>query len=298
MIYNYFPVKIRDIVKKSLEVCDNIEEIRIRSGQNIVFCGSDSKWFIDNTGQFTGDKKNGLKLFKDDLKEMIKYFTLNSVYAMQQDIKNGFITLTDGTRVGLCGRCVIKDGEIENITNISSFNIRMSRQVDGWGNKTFDEIGPESQNTLIIAPPGYGKTTLLRNMIKYASDYGKNVSVIDERCEISPVSEGDRVYDLGVNTDVLSDTSKIIGVNIMLRTMNPEIIAVDEILTKEDFQMLRNTALSGVKIFATFHGKSKNDYERKANAFIGNEHIFDNYIIISKNEKNNRVIKYELQEGL
>lgn len=298
MLYNYFPLRIRDVIKNCIEERDDVEEIRVRCGQNIVFSNRTGKWFVNKSGHLTRSSDDSVKLFKDDLKEMLKYFTQNSVYAMQQDIKNGFITLPDGTRVGLCGRCIIKNGEIENISNISSFNIRLSRQISGWGYDLFRKIGVHNKNVLIIAPPGYGKTTLLRNMIKYASDIGKNISVIDEKSEISPVSEGLRIYDLGLNTDVLSDVPKDKGVNMMLRTMNPEIIAVDEMLSKEDFEIIKNTALSGVKIFATFHGSGADDYISKSEAFLGEEFEFDSYIIITENENFKRVINYMPKEKI
>ena len=282
MLYNYFPDRVREIVRKRLEFDDTIEEIRVRCGQNIVFCTYNDKFFLDETGNFTKDFNDSIKLHKEDLKEMLKYFTRNSVYAVQQDIRNGFVTLSDGTRVGLCGRCIVNNGTIENINNISSFNIRLSRQVIGWGDNIFNEIDVSKKNILIISPPGGGKTTLLRNMIKYASCNGKNVSVVDEKSEIAPFSEGERIYDLGINTDVLSDISKQSGINIMLRTMNPEIIATDELLTKDDFEVLKNTSASGVKVFATFHGINKNDYLTKAKTFGVTENFFDCYIIISK----------------
>lgn len=298
MIYNYFPVKVREVIKKGLETYNHIEEIRVRCGQNIVFCNQSNKLFLDESGNLTEYFERGIKLYKDDMKEMLKYFTQNSVYAMQQDIKNGFVTLADGTRIGLCGRCVVKNGEIENINNISSFNIRLSRQVAEWGYEIFDEIRVTDKNILIIAPPGLGKTTLLRSLIKYVSDCGMNVSVVDEKCEISPVSEGNMIYDLGINTDVLSDAPKNSGINAVLRTMNPQIIATDELLTKEDFELIKNISLSGVKILSTFHGKSLNDYETKMKSFGLSGSVFDCYIAISLNENYERVIKYELRRKI
>lgn len=289
MLYNYFPVKVRKAIKNCLETYSDIEEIRVRCGQNIVFCNLSGKWFADSFGNFTKNSENGIKLYKDDLKEMLKYFTQNSVYAMQQDIKNGFITLTDGTRVGLGGRGVVKNGCIENINNIFSYNIRIPRQVAGWGVDLFEKIKVNNKNVLIIAPPGLGKTTLLRNMIKYASDCGKNISVIDEKCEIVPIADGRLIFDLGQNTDVLSDVPKNCGINIMLRTMNPEIIAIDELLTEEDFDVVKNASASGIKIFATFHGKCKEDYLLKVKKFGADELKFDCYIAIAQNEKGERI---------
>ncbi len=297
MLYNYFPLRVRDAVKQGLKNNTDIEEIRVRCGQNITFCSLNSKCFLDKNGNLIKNTNEGVRLHKEDLKEMFKYFTQNSVYAMQQDIKSGFITLPDGTRVGICGRCITKCGIVENINDISSFNIRLSRQIDGWGNNIFNKFDLAERNVLIIAPPGYGKTTLLRNMIKYASDMGKNVSVIDERSEISPFSEGARIYDLGLNTDVLSDIYKKEGINIMLKTMNPEIIATDEILSKEDFEIINNISVSGVKIFATFHGITEKDYFDKARIFGITKTPFDCFLIISKNHSG-RTINYRLLEEI
>jgi len=295
MLYNYFPVRIRETVRRALSYSQSIEEIRVRCGQNIIFCDSNGKWFVDNSGNLTKSFDESIKISKEDMKEMMKYITRNSVYAMQQDIKNGFVTLSDGTRVGLCGRCVVKNGKLENINNFSSFNIRLSRFIEGWGTEVFEKVGVCTKNVLVIAPPGYGKTTLLRNMIKFASDKGRNVSVVDEKCEISPMNEGVCVYELGNNTDILGDINKMIGIHIMIRTMNPEIIATDELLTADDFKALKNASLSGVNIYATFHGTCKEDYYEKAGIFGIDKAFFDCYILIRKNKSNKREIMYEMQ---
>lgn len=284
MIYDYFPQRIRSAVQKACNNNKYIEEIRVRCGQNIIICDNHDRWFLDTNGNLTKSVNSTIILYKNDLKEMFGLITHNSVYAMQQDIKNGFITLPDGSRVGLCGRCVIKNGKIENINNISSFNIRLSRQVKDWGSDIFRKLDICTKNVLIVAPPGYGKTTLLRNMVKFVSDNGKNVSVLDERCEISPMYDGEMICDLGVNTDVLSDVPKKEGIAMLLRTMNPDFIATDEIMTKEDFELVTYLTNSGVNVFATFHGKDVNDYISKTKLFGIDGNIFDCFIIISKTD--------------
>jgi len=293
MIYNYFPYALRETIKAALYNCKHLEEIRVRAEKNIVFCESNNRWFVDCNGKLTNDITKGVKVSQKQLEDIIKYLTQNSVYAMQDEIKKGFITIKDGSRVGICGKCIVRDDKIENIKQVSSINIRIAHEVKDCGLEVYKKVCDRSKNLLIISPPGHGKTTLLRDLIRLTSNNGKNVSVVDERCEIAPIIEGKPIFDVGINTDVLSDSPKDIGINMVLRTMNPQIIAVDEIATKEDFEAVLRATNSGVKIFATFHGNTKQDYYDKINAFGVSKILFDNYIYISKNKLYGRNISYE-----
>ncbi len=282
MIYKYFPEDIRHIIKQAVKKTRCLEEIRIRCGQKIVFCEAQGKFFVNSQGNLTQNKCDGITMCKRQMEEMLRLITKNSMYAVQAEIKKGFVTLPDGSRVGLCGKCVTTNGKVEYIRDITSLNIRISREVKECATKIYSELLISDKNILIMSPPGHGKTTFLRDLVRLASEDGKNVVIIDERCEIAPFVDGYSIYDLGNNTDVLCDLPKSLGIDMALRTMNPQMIAVDEISTIDDFDAIIRAMYSGVKILATFHGTNKTDFHNKVSEKYVSKLNFDNFIYINK----------------
>ncbi len=167
----------------------------------------------------------------------------------------GYITAPGGHRIGLCGDCVIQAGSVVGIRTATSLCVRVARAFVGIGNRV-----PSKGSLLILGPPGVGKTTLLRDLIRIRSEYGTAVSVVDERGELFP--SGD-IFDCGPRTDILTGCSKAQGVEMALRTMGPNCIAVDEITASEDCQALLNAAWCGVDLLATAHASHCNDLKRR-----------------------------------
>ena len=267
MIEKYFPLKFKSAIKRA-ELKEGLTEVRVRVKKPIIFKYGN---FAEISDDITERK---------DIDEIISYMSLSSLYAYKDEMKMGYITLCGGHRAGLCGKCVEKQGEGTFIKDITSINIRIAREIDGVSFKFISKM--IDKNVLVISPPGCGKTTFLRDSAKYLSKMGYNVGIVDERCEISPYSEQKFVFDLGINTDVLSGYNKADGMIMMLRTMNPDIIITDEIATFDDFSAVLKIINSGVKVIASFHGGSILEYKNKLKLMGVNDDYFDTKIILNK----------------
>lgn len=231
----------------------NLNEIRLRARQKVILKCVNQEIVLESIVT--------TKTILDILLNVSK----NSIYAIQSDINNGFVIIRGGHRVGICGEVVYVDGKIKNVKNISSLNIRVARQVYGCADVVLSEIVKRGKvlNTLIVSPPGCGKTTLIRDIIRQISNgvdvlnlKGKNVSLIDERGEIASVYNGVPCLDVGIRTDVMSNVNKSEGMKMMIRSMAPDVIATDEIGKKEDIVAIKEAVLSGVNVLFTMHGDS------------------------------------------
>lgn len=197
-------------------------------------------------------------------------------------IGQGYVTASGGHRIGICGETVFHNGVVTGIRTATSLCIRVARDFPGLAYT----IPMNRKSVLIIGPPGSGKTTLLRDMIRQRSDKGHgSIGVLDERGEIFPVVDGTSCYATGSNTDILTGCSKRQGIDILLRTMGPTCIAVDEITQEEDCKALLNAGWSGVSLIATAHAGSAMDlYSRPVYKPLVANHLFD-YLIILKPDK-------------
>lgn len=183
---------------------------------------------------------------------------------------SGYITIRGGHRVGITGNVVLKDGQVINISHIYSLNFRIARQILNCSKELLKYIlnirENSIYNSIILSPPGRGKTTILRDTIRNISNgisdikfYGINIGVVDERGEIAAMYKGVPQNDIGERTDILDSVSKDIGMKMLIRSMNPKVIVADEIGTKEDIEAINYAVCSGVKGLFTAHGNSLND---------------------------------------
>ncbi len=263
-----------------LNCTNNITEIRIRTKSKIIVRCSKNEYIID----FIATPK----IILDILLNVSK----NSIYAIQNDINNGFVVIKGGHRIGISGEVVYVDGKIKNIKNICSLNIRIARQVYGCADSILPSIIYMNKliNTLIVSPPGCGKTTLLRDIIRQVSNgipslnfSGKNVALIDERGEIASAYDGNPSLDVGVRTDVMSNIEKSQGMKMMIRSMSPDVIATDEIGKKEDILAIKDAVLCGVNVIFTMHGDSVSSISKNSNIKeLLDENIFSKIILLSQ----------------
>jgi len=277
-VLNVLPISIKCEIQK-IGSSGILTEIRLRVGRKCIIYISTKEIVLEY-----------IVVLKDLLDILVKVSS-NSIYAIQNDINQGFVTIKGGHRIGICGEVVIDNGKIKNIKNINSMNIRIARQIIGCSDKILPHIvvGKSFSNTLIISPPGCGKTTMLRDIIRQLSQgipnlhvTGVNVGVIDERGEIASIHNGIPGLDVGMRTDVLTNVPKSIGIEMLVRSMGTKIIATDEIGSDSDIDAIKYAALSGVGLVFTMHGKSIEDvYKKDCIKSAIKEGLFDNIIILS-----------------
>ena len=273
-----------------------IQEIRIKIGKPIILNLSNEEKILNYIAT------------NEDMKEILVKISNYSLYAYEEEIKQGYITIKGGHRIGLAGECVISQGEIKTIKNISSLNIRISKEVPGCSNKLMPMIteGDRIYNTLIVSPPKCGKTTILRDIAKNISNgmytiklKGKKVVIIDERSEVAASYNGIPQMNVGIRTDILDNCLKKTGMLMAIRSLSPEVLICDEIGTLGEVEALNMAFNSGVNIIVTVHGYDIEDiYGRKALKELIDEDILERIIVLSNRKGAGTIEKvYKIERG-
>ena len=204
-----------------------------------------------------------------ELDQLVEIASRASRHAVLDQIRRGYLTIEGGHRIGLCGTAVMREGEIHALRALSSADLRIARQVEGACAPVLDGLCPGGRlaDTLILAPPGLGKTTLLRDLIRAVSEgegcLPLRVALADERGEVAAMYGGRPQLAVGRRTDVVEGCPKAQGLMLLLRGMGPQVLAVDEITAPEDVRALTAAAGCGVTLLATAHGEGRADLERR-----------------------------------
>lgn len=297
-ILHIFPDYMRPGWQHTAEMADGLQEIRLRAGGKIILIADGKERYLNGTGQVVSDIREGSHVTQQDMEAILNHICDYSVYAFSDEIRQGFLTLPGGHRVGLAGQVILEnEKEIRNMKHICYMNIRISHEIKGAADSVMNYVyeGRRLLNTLIISPPGCGKTTLLRDMIRQISDgtryaEGMTVAVVDERSEIAGCYLGLPQNDVGMRTDVLDACPKALGMMMVLRSMAPQVVAVDELGREEDMSAVFHVMQCGSRILATIHGDSLEDIMKKDFLKdLGRMQLFDRYILLEKAEGRCRI---------
>ena len=283
MLENYLPKNIYNGIKKYLDLID-LNEIRMRVDAPIIVTVRNKKYFLGETGFC--DKEKAIVMDYLSLQSFVYNLCENSVYTINDYLKCGYITLPHGVRVGITGEVVTENGLVKTIKNFQAVNIRIPHVIKGCSLPVLELLIENEQflNTLIISPPGCGKTTFIRDIVYQLSkhDYPWNVLIADERNEIANITAGESNIDLGGFCDIYTNSSKQFAFCYGIRSMRPDLIVTDEIDIDKDLITIKDACNCGVKVLATIHAEDIRQLKNKRgfDEILKNK-LFDRYVVLS-----------------
>lgn len=299
VLLELFPTSLRHVLGQVPEhAMDTLEEIRIRENRPLEISYGSRYSFVRVDGTLTDAYREAYTPSREDCKALLERVTNHSIYAVEEELRRGYVTVPGGHRIGLAGRTVLDKGSVSHLRDIAGFNVRMARARIGFGAQVLpgllDFKSRTIRHTLIISPPQQGKTTLIRDLARCLSSGewhhsaaqgwgGRKVGIVDERSEIAASDKGVPTFDLGPRCDVLDACPKAEGIMMMVRSLSPEIIVVDEIGRPEDAAALYEAIHAGVRVLATAHATDLSDvFARPVLAKLANEGVFGAYVVLSR----------------
>lgn len=284
-ILSVFPGEQRGFWMDLLVQTKHLQEIRIRVGcpvqlltdQGEHFCQGSEKWMT-----------------QEALQKILQHVCHYSLYAYEEELRQGYVTIPGGHRIGMAGQVILRpDGSMGGFKKVQYFNVRIAREKKGTARKLLPYVYREGNplNVLLVSPPAAGKTTMLRDLVRLVSDgtsygSGKKVGIVDERSELAGCYLGIPQNDVGRRTDVLDGCPKAEGMMLLIRSMSPQILAVDEIGTRSDAEALHAAFATGCKVFSTIHGESAEDVKRKIFLKeILKEKWFERFVFLERKEE-------------
>ena len=300
---------LRRLVEQAPFSFDRLQEMKLRAGKPFL-CRYEGREYgfletgvpvaVDTFDQSLREKKTAVlwRVSAREVKETLEYAGNYSLYAYEEELRQGFLTVQGGHRIGVAGKAVLENGEIRTLKYISFLNIRLAHEVKGCGAKLLPYLYEDGRvrNTLILSPPGFGKTTLLRDVIRLISNgaeghAGLTVGVADERSELAACYQGVPQNDVGERTDVLDACPKAQALFMLIRSMSPQVVAADEIGSAVDAEALKQAACCGCSVLATAHGASLEEIRGKPSLeMLFREGIFERYILLGQRHGDRRQV--------
>ncbi len=269
-----------------------VEEIRLRIGQPLLLKAFQQDIFLDKFGQQSSQEK-AYRIKQVDLIETLERMTNSSLYAVNEELKQGFLTLPGGHRVGVVGEAIMQGENLQTIKHISAINFRLAREIKGRAIDVLPFLIEPSgliKHTLVLSAPRAGKTTFLRDLIGLLSEgvpklglSGQTVGVVDERGEIAGMWQGIPTFNLGPRTDVLDSCPKARGIGMLVRAMAPDVIAVDELGHSDDVAAVVDALRTGVRILGTAHAESLEEaFKRPTLKVLFEQQVFERIVVLSR----------------
>lgn len=263
-LYKILPNEITNVISKRLNP-DRVYELRLRTNKPVIVNYGGNFYYLSSKG-VKDSVSESIVCSESDISNIVIKASEYSLYAVNDNICNGYITIKGGVRVGLAGEIVWEQDSIRTIKNFSSLNIRIPHEIFGCAQKVYEySCEKELKNTLIISPPGGGKTTLLRDLARLIGNANPitNILLVDERNELAAVYNGVAQLDIGAHTDVISNCSKKFAFSQGIRAMRPDIIVTDELFGDTDISAIEYACASGVCVIASVHATDHVDLINK-----------------------------------
>ena len=302
-ILSLFPDGLKGRMKPVLEDVAHLNEIRLGVNCPCRIIREGCEYFLSPKGMCLTERDGAWQITAREIEDIVNQICNYSLYAFENELRQGFLTVQGGHRVGFAGKVILNtDGSVRNLSYIRFLNIRISHEILGMADSVLPDVfeQEELRNTLIISPPGCGKTTLLRDLIRQVSDgtkerQGQQVAVVDERSEIAGSYQGIPQNQVGIRTDVLDACPKTEGMMLLVRSMTPQVIAVDEIGSGEDLAALQRIAVCGTGMLATMHGYSLKDVEDKLGK---SKSLFGRFLLLTFKDRKRSVRIYDGEKHL